>query len=103
MTQPNNNPAVPLTDFVDSVFCELSSHGNKWNPHEEGYGFFDNPDCWKDPKPSSKPSLLWYTRILSTVYEIDDEENRILRPIFFFCQFLLFLHQYKNHFHEESI
>lgn len=40
--------AIPLTEFVDSVFAELSSHDNKWNPHVEDYGYYDNPDCWKD-------------------------------------------------------
>ena len=48
MTQPTNKQVTPLIEFVDSVFAELSSHDNKWNPHEEGYGYYDNPDCWKD-------------------------------------------------------
>lgn len=39
---------VPLTEFLDTVFAELSSHDNKWNPYEEGYGYFDNPDCWRE-------------------------------------------------------
>ena len=39
---------VPLTEFVDSIFAELSSHNNEWNPHVEGYGYYDNPDCWKN-------------------------------------------------------
>lgn len=40
--------AVPLTEFVDLVFAELSSHDNKWNAYLEGYGYFDNPDCWRN-------------------------------------------------------
>ena len=51
MTQQTNKDfaqPVPLTEFVDAVFAELSSLDNEWNPHEEGYGYFDNPDCWKN-------------------------------------------------------
>lgn len=43
-----NVPITPLSEFVDSVFAELSSHSNEWNEYLEGYGYFDNPDCWKN-------------------------------------------------------
>lgn len=43
-----NAPITPLSEFVDSVFTELSSHSNEWNEYTEGYGYFDNPDCWKN-------------------------------------------------------
>lgn len=43
-----NIPITPLSEFVDSVFTELSSHSNEWNEYTEGYGYFDNPDCWKN-------------------------------------------------------
>ncbi len=43
MTQPNSNPVVPLTDFVDSVFCEL-----KFWQSEESPCYIDAPYCWKD-------------------------------------------------------
>ena len=66
MTQSNNNPAVPLTEFVDSVFAELSSHDNKWNPHEEGYGYYDNPDCLKD-------TLIPLAKRLYELAQVDDK------------------------------
>ncbi len=44
MTQPtNNNQITTLTDFVDSVFCELKS----WQS-EESPCYIDTPYCWKD-------------------------------------------------------
>ena len=48
MTQPTNKQVTPLTEFVDSIFAELSSHTSVWNVRLEGYGYYDNPDCWKD-------------------------------------------------------
>lgn len=43
MTQPNSNPVVPLTEFVDSVFAELSS----WED-EESPCCIVAPYCWRD-------------------------------------------------------
>lgn len=49
MTDNNGDvPIMPLAEFVDTVFAELSSHDNKWNQHIEGFGYYDDPACWKD-------------------------------------------------------
>ena len=66
MTQPTNKQVTPLIEFVDSVFAELSSHTNEWNPHEEGYGYYDNPDCLKD-------TLIPLAKRLYELAQVDDK------------------------------
>lgn len=39
---------IPLGEFIDLVFKELDSPACVWNKRLDGYGYFDNPDCWKD-------------------------------------------------------
>lgn len=42
-------PITPLSEFVDSVFSELSSQYNEWNGYSEGvYYCVDNIDSWKN-------------------------------------------------------
>lgn len=44
-----NVPITPLSEFVGSVFSELSSQHNEWNGYSEGvYYCVDNIDSWKN-------------------------------------------------------
>ena len=45
----SNVPITPLSEFIDSVFAELSSQYNEWNGYSEGVYFcVDNLNSWKN-------------------------------------------------------
>ena len=78
-----NVPITPLSEFVDSVFAELSSHSNEWNEYLEGYGYFDNPDCWKNTliplairlyELSQTDDMVywWLLQLMSSIYVCKD-------------------------------